>query len=244
VTLPADRPDTSPPWRWALAGTREIASLPAILMLGSVFGFGVLCRESGVSFGQAVFATATIYALPSQVVLVGAIAGGASLPAAAIGVALSAVRLAPLAASFAPMLGPPRPSRAKLLLLSHFLAITAWIIAALRLPKLPEAARLPYFAGFALTLTTAATLVTAVSYVFAEAMPPVVAGLLFFLTPIYFATALTNAARHAAERAALALGLVLGPLFRWLDAPLDLVWAGLLGGLLAWLAGRAFARAR
>jgi predicted branched-subunit amino acid permease len=233
-----------PSWQWALQGVGEVFSLPALLMLGSVFGFGVLCRETGLTLGQALFATAAMYALPSQVVLVGAIAGGASLPAAALGVALSAVRFVPLVASWVPMVGGRAASRRRLLPLSHFVAVTAWVIAALRLPKLPIEARLPYFAGLGMTLTAAATLITGVSYALAEAMPPVVAGLLFFVTPIYFVTALTNSARHVAEKSALALGLLLGPLFRAADLPLDLVWAGLVGGTLAYGGGLLARRRR
>jgi predicted branched-subunit amino acid permease len=230
-------------WRWALRGALGVAAVPAAVLLGSMAGFGVLCRESGLSLGQSVFMTAAVWALPSQVVLVGAIAGGAALPTAAIGVALSAVRFVPMVASWVPMLGERSVARWRLLLLSHFVAVTAWVVAALRLPRLPPEARLPYFVGFALTLTTLGTLVTGVSYVAAGALPPLLAGLLFFLTPIYFVVALTGAARLLAERLALALGLLLGPLFRLLDLPLDLVWAGLAGGALAY-AGHRLAAGR
>ena len=75
-------------------------------------------------------------------------------------------------------------------------------------------------------------------------MHPVVAGLLFFLTPIYFLTALTGSARLNAERLALAAGLVLGPLFHLSGLPLDLVWAGILGGTLAYAGHRVLARRR
>ncbi len=220
---------------WALRGVRGVFSVPAAILLASMAGFGVLCRESGLTLGQAVFTTAAVWALPSQVVLVGAIAGGASLATAAIGVALSAVRFVPMVASWAPLVGARKMARWQVLVLSHFVALTSWVVAALRLPKLPPEARLPYFTGFAVTLTASGTLVTGSSFVLAGTLPPVLAGLLFFLTPIYFLTALTASARLTAERLALALGLALGPLFRLLGLPLDLVWVGLAGGTLAWL---------
>jgi len=69
-----------------------------------------------------------------------------------------------------------------------------------------------------------------------------VAAALFFLTPIYFVTALWKAARIFSERLSLAIGMVLGPLFFAADVPLDLLWAGLVGGTLAWSAERLLPR--
>ncbi len=228
--------------RWVLRGMRGVVSAPAAILLLSMAGFGVLCREAGLSLGQAMFATAAIWALPSQVVLVGAIASGAALPTAALSVALSALRFVPMLASWVPMVRGARTQRWHLLVLSHFVAVTSWVVSALHLPKLPGEARLPYFAGFALTLTSAGTLVTGLSFALAGALPPILAGTLFFLTPIYFLTALTASARLHAERLALGAGLLLGPLFRLSGLPLDLVWAGLVGGSLAYIGHRILAR--
>jgi predicted branched-subunit amino acid permease len=229
---------------WASRGMRGVISIPAAILLVSMAGFGVLAREAGLTLGQAVFMTAAIWALPSQIVLLGAIAGGASLPTAAIGVTLSAVRFVPMVASWLPMVRTERTAKWQLVVLAHFVAVTSWVVAALHLPKLPVEARLPYFAGFAITLTALATLVTGVSHVLAGALPPIVAGLLAFLTPVYFLVALSGAARLTAERLALGFGLVAGPLFQVAGLPLDLVWAGLLGGTFAYLGHRLAARRR
>jgi predicted branched-subunit amino acid permease len=237
-----ERPD--PAWLWALRGMRGVFSIPAAILLTSMAGFGVFCRESGLTLGQAVFTTGVIWALPSQVVLVGAIAAGASLATAAIGVALSAIRFVPMVAAWAPTIRTEHTRTWQLLALSHFVALTSWVVGALRMPRMPPEARIPWFAGFAVSLTATGTLVTAASYVLTGALPPVVTGLLFFLTPIYFLTALTASSRLLAERLALAAGLVLGPLFRLSGLPLDLVWAGLAGGTLAYLGARLARRAR
>lgn len=236
--------ELAPARLWVLRGIGGIASVPVAILLVSLAGFGVLCREAGLTLGQAMFSTAAIWALPSQVVLVGAIASGASLAAAAIGVALSAVRFVPMIASWVPLVSAGKPAKWRILILAHFVAVTSWVVAALRLPKLPAEARLPYFTGFAVTLTTAGTIVTGLSYVLAGSLSPMLAGLLFFLTPIYFLTALTASARLAAERIALAAGLALGPLFRLSGLPLDLVWVGLIGGTLAYIGHHALARRR
>jgi predicted branched-subunit amino acid permease len=228
--------------RWMVRGMRGVVSVPAAILLLSMAGFGALCRESGLTLAQAMFMTATIWALPSQVVLVGAIAGGASMAVAGLGVALSAVRFVPMIASWVPMIRGPGTRRWQLLALSHFVAITSWMVAALHLPSVPAEARIRYFAGFAITLTTTGTLVTGASYALTGTLPPVLAGALFFLTPIYFLTALTVSSRLHAERFGLVLGLLLGPLFRYWAVPLDLVWAGLLGGTIAYAGHRILRR--
>jgi predicted branched-subunit amino acid permease len=235
-----DHPE--PALLWALRGTRAILSVPAFIVLTSMTGFGVLCREAGLSLGQAMFTTAAIWALPSQVVLVGAITGGASLATAAVGVALSAIRFVPMLAAWAPAVRTPQTPRWQIVVLSHFVAVTSWVVAVTRLPRVPPEARVPYFAGFAITLTTIGTLLTGASFALAGTLPPILAGLLFFLTPIYFLTALSASARLNAERLALAFGLALGPLMRLVGLPLDLVWAGLAGGTLGWLGQRLASR--
>jgi predicted branched-subunit amino acid permease len=227
---------------WVLQGMRAVVSIPAAILLTSLAGYGVLCRESGLSFGQAIFSTAAIWALPSQVVLVSGIASGAALPATAIGVALSAIRFVPMIASWVPLVRTEATRPWQLYLLAHFVAVTSWVVSTLRLPAIPAHGRVPFFAGFGVTLTGSGTVVTGVTYSLAGGLPPVLAGVLFFLTPIYFLTALTASARLNAERLALIAGLLLGPLFRYAGVPLDLVWAGLLGGAIAYAGHRLLAR--
>lgn len=218
---------------WFWRGSRGTVSLPTTILIASFIGFGVLCRESGISLAQAVFMTAAIWALPSQVVLVGAIGSGASIFGAGLAVTLSAVRLAPMVAAWVPLVRGAATPRWQLLILSHFVAVTAWIFSLMRLPRLPQEARLPYFAGFAVTLSVTNILVTAASYSLAAALPTALSGGLLFLTPIYFLTAMTAASRLSAERFAMLFGLLLGPLFHLYGVRLGLVWSGLIGGTLA-----------
>lgn len=219
---------------WFWRGARGIASIPALILMTSFIGFGVLCRESGLTIGQAVFTTASIWALPNQVLLVGAISSGASILVAALAVTLAGVRLMPMVAAWVPVIRSAHTPIWQLLFLSHFVAVTAWVFALLRLPDVPPRYRVPYFAGFACTLTTANLAITAISYAVAAVLPPVMAGALFFLTPIYFLTALTAAARITAERWAMALGVALGPLLFAGGIALDLLWTGLAGGTVAY----------
>ncbi len=235
-----DKEDSQSALRWFLDGMLGVISVPALILMATFVGFGVLCRESGLTMGQAMFMTATIWALPSQVVLVGSIASGASLLVSAVAVALSAIRLTPMVAAWIPLVRRPGLPRWRLLVMSHFVAVTAWVWAAMRLPALPPQARLTYFAGFAMTLSVLNLTTTAVSFQLAGALPVLLAGALFFLTPIYFITALSAAARHLAEQLAMPFGIILGPLFFHFQIGLDLVWAGLLGGTVAYVIDRMF----
>lgn len=223
---------------WFFRGMRGVASVPALILTMSMIGFGVLCRESGISLAQAMFMTAAIWALPSQVILVGAIAGGGSLATAAIAVSLSSIRFAPMIASWVTIVRSDKTRQWQLLLLSHFVAVTSYVFSALRMPTVAPQYRIPYFTGFAMTLTASNVAITGASYLAAGALPTVLAGALFFVTPIYFLTALTATARITAERLALAAGIVLGPVFSASGLPLDLVWAGLLAGGLAYAGDR------
>ncbi len=75
-----------------------------------------------------------------------------------------------------------------------------------------------------------------------ERMPPMAAGALVLVTPVYFLCSLWGAARMNADKAAMISGLVLGPLFFLYFPGLDLLWTGLLGGTLAYLVTRFWRR--
>jgi len=183
--------------------------------------------------------TGLVWALPSVVVLTGALTSGLGLIPAAIAVALASVRLMPMTVALIPLLKVEgRTPRWQLLLASHFVAVTAWVFAMRTLPDVPRSGRLPYFFGFAVTVACFVVSVTGIAYFMIERMPTMIAGALFLLTPVYFICSLWGAARIAADKVAMITGLVLGPVF-YLHAPgLDLLWTGLIGGTLAYAAAR------
>ena len=223
---------------WFLRGLAAVISFPAFILAGAFIGFAGLARDSGLSFVEAVVTTATVWALPSQVVLIGAMTGGASVLGAGIAVAFSAVRLMPMVVAWVPVVRDAGTPRWKLALLSHFVAVTSWVFAMSRLPDIPRPARLSFFAGFATSLTVINICVTAVSYQMVGHLPELLGAALFFLMPIYFLCSLWAAARQLVDRLALLTGLVLGPVF-FLAAPgFDLLWTGLVGGTAAYLLGR------
>lgn len=227
-----------------LRGVAALASLPALVLVAAQIGFAALARDAGFTMWQAVYITIVVWALPSQVVFVGSLASGASLVGAMVAVALASVRFMPMVMSWMPLVRTPRVPRWSLLLLSWFVAVTAWVFAMTRLPDLPRHGRAAYFAGFAAGLTLASATAVGVAFALVGELPPVVGALLVFLTPVYFLTSLWGAARAHADRIALAAGLLLGPVFSVLVPGADLLLAGLVGGTLAYLAGRVIAGGR
>jgi len=241
---PTDRPaDDRSALSWFLAGQRQFFSLPAVILMAAFTGFGGLAHASGVDLAQTVFLVAFVWALPSMIVVVGAVHAGTPLLATMFAVALSAARLMPMTMALMPILRGDKTPKWVLYALSHFVAVTAWVFGMTQLPNLPRPARIPYFTGFAVTLTTANMGVAAASWWAAAKLPPIAAAALVLLTPLYFSLSLWRAAVHApAERLALVFGVAIAPVMHALAPSVDLLLTGLLGGTAAHLVGRRLAR--
>jgi predicted branched-subunit amino acid permease len=219
---------------WLLKGIAASFSLPGFILVSSFVGFAALAKDAGVTAAQAVFMTGIVWALPSEVVLVGAVLSGAALPAAALAVTLSAIRLMPMVMALVPEMRNERTPRWVLYLLSHCVAVTSWVLALEQLKAIPRAMRTTYYAGLGFTLIGINMVVVAVVYALADTLPSAVSAALLMLTPMYFLTSLWGSARERAGHAAMLLGLGLGPLFHLLAPKIDLLAAGLTGGFLAY----------
>ena len=241
--MPASPADTAS-FRWFLEGARGIFSLPAFILMTSFVGFSAFALESGVSRGEAMFMTAMIWALPAKMILIGMMASGANILAMFLAVTLSSIRMMPMVASLVPELRGARTPTWLLLVLSHFVAITAWVFAMGHLKDVPREARVAYFAGFGLTLVAANTILVGLSYGIVSTFPPAVAGVLFFLTPVYFVGSIWASARQSVVRIAFVIGVVAGPLLAVVAPGFDILIAGIGGGTLAYLIDRFFVRGR
>lgn len=224
--------------QWWLYGVRNIASLPAFILMCAFVGFAGFAKESGITLLQAVFMTGIVWALPSKVVLVAAISGNATVLAAFGAVTLSAARLMPMVSALVPEIRVKGTRTITLLFLSHFIAVTSWVVAMERVGKVPRKYRTAFFGGFAVTLTTINVCIVGCVYLFSAGLPATALGALFFLTPIYFLTSLWATARDHVVKIAMVAGLVLGPVFYEFSPQFDLLLAGIVGGVLAFVAAR------
>lgn len=234
---PTDQPnpESRSAGRWLLKGIAGAFSVPALILASAFVGFAGLAKDAGLTLAETVFMVGVVWALPAKVVLIGAIIAGNSLIAAAFAVALSSVRLMPMVVSLVPELRGPKTRPWVLYLLSHFVAVTSWVLALERLPSVPRDMRTAYYAGLGATLVLVNMAVVAVVYVLAARLPPAVSAALFLLTPMYFLTSLWGSARERAGHVAMVAGLVLGPVFTILVPGLELLAAGLVGGIGAFL---------
>jgi hypothetical protein len=69
-------------------------------------------------------------------------------------------------------------------------------------------------------------------------LPALATGALAFLTPVYFLTSLYGSARDLSGRLGLVTGMLVLPLGHWIDPELDILIAGIGGGLIAYAVGQ------
>lgn len=203
---------------WFFAGQRLLLTIPAIVLMTAFIGFAGFAREVGLPAWQTVLITFIVWALPSKFLLVAAIQSGFGLFATFLTVTLSAARLMPMVGSLVPEMRGPNTRTSTLLFLSHFVAITAWVVSMERMRDVPREYRTAFFAGFAISLTVACVALVGLVYMLAPSLPESVLAALFFLTPTYFLCSLWGSARERAGHVAMAFGLVLAP-FTYLLLP-------------------------
>lgn len=226
------------PSRWFWRGARGIFSLPALILMTSFVGFAAFALEAGISRGEAMFMTVMVWALPAKMILTGMLASGAHIAAITLAVSLSSIRMMPMVASLVPEIRTARTPVWLLLFLSHFIAITAWVFTTQNIGRVPREHRTAYFAGFGMTLTLTNTALVGLCYGLVETLPPLVAGVLFFLTPVYFVASIWVTSRQPVLRLAFVIGVVGGPLLALIAPGFDMLIAGIGGGTLAYLIDR------
>ncbi len=230
--------------KWYLRGVRAAFSVPGLILASAFIGFASLAKELGFTLLETVFMTGIVWALPAKVVLIGAILSGASLPAAAFAVALSSVRLMPMVVALMPELRAPKTRNWVLYLLSHFVAVTSWVLAMERVRGVPRPMRTAYYAGLGSTLVLFNMALVAFVFVLVGSLPDWVTAALLLLTPIYFLTSLWGSARERAGHVAMVIGLVLGPVLHQWFPGFDLLLAGCIGGLAAYLFHKRYGATR
>ncbi|MEW9615433.1 AzlC family ABC transporter permease [Shinella sp. S4-D37] len=235
-------PDPQSQIHWFLLGMRGIFSLPAIILMLSFVGFAAFTAEAKVPVEQVMFMTGIVWALPAKVILVGSMLSDAHVATAFLAVTLSSVRMMPMVAALVPEIRTRRTPTFLLLVISHFVAITAWVFAMQKVREVPRGGRVAFFAGFGVTLTLSNVVLVGLAYGAVSEFPPLVSGCLFFLTPVYFLTSIWISARHQVIYWALGIGLVLGYVFAVIAPQYDILLTGLVGGTLAWWGERALRR--
>jgi predicted branched-subunit amino acid permease len=239
-----EHPASASRGRWLFRGIASAFSIPCLVLAGAFVGFAGLARDAGLTLPETLFMIAIVWALPAKVVLIGAILSGNSLPAAAFAVTLSSARLMPMVVSLVPEMRARGTRGWVLYILSHFVAVTSWVLAMQHFGRVPRPMRTAFYAGLGATLIVVNMVVVAIVYILAARLPGAVSAGLFFLMPLYFLTSMWGSARETATLVALGLGLLIGPFCHILVPGFDLLAAGLVAGLAAYAIHRLFLRTK
>ncbi len=73
-----------------------------------------------------------------------------------------------------------------LYILSHFIAVTAWVMSMETFKHVPKEFRTAYFAGIASALMSSNLLIVFLVFEVADNFPPLLDAALVFVTPLYF----------------------------------------------------------
>ena len=221
-----------------------LRSVFILVTVGTFLGIGALAHDLGFSLTWAVVCTILVWAGPAQVILLTALGGGAALVEIAIAVALSAVRLMPMVVSLIPIMRGPATRNRDLVLPAHFVAVTIWGESLRLLPALPRENRVAFLNGMGSGFMAVGAVFTIVGFYLAASLPMVLTAALLMLTPLAFLMSTAGNARLLADRLALLLGLMIGPVLAAYRVELDLLWAGMIGGTLAYAVHRLREAAR
>jgi predicted branched-subunit amino acid permease len=232
------------------AALRATLSLPGLVLLGSMIGFGGFAHGAGWSLLDTMLSTALIWALPGQVILVGSLAGGTGVVAALVAVSISSVRFVPMVCAILPVIRSPNkgPRLWVEIAAAHFCAQTVWILALLNAEKLPREMRTRFYFEMAVLTVSLSVVACGIGWLIAGRLPRPLDIALLMLTPVSFLLSTEKTAKGFDAKLAFALGLALLPPVHVL-APLaclgswELLVTGLLAGSLAFAAGQMGGRA-
>jgi predicted branched-subunit amino acid permease len=217
------------------AGLRaSYLSVFVFVLVGTYIGIAALAQDYGFSLDWVMASTVLVWAGPSQVILISALGGGATLVETAIAVGLSCVRFLPMVVALLPLMRGPKTRTADLLLPAHFTAASMWVESFRLLPAVPPERRVAYCNGLGIGFMSCALIGCVIGYFLTASLPPLLTAAMLFLTPMSFLISTARNARSLADRLALALGLAILPLLVLAGIGLDLMWTGIIAGTVAY----------
>jgi predicted branched-subunit amino acid permease len=205
---------------------------------GTYVGIGALAHGFGFSPWWLTLSTVLVWAGPAQVILVSGIGTNAAPIEMAVAVSLSSVRLLPMVMTLLPLLRRPGTRLRDLLLPTHFTSVSMWVESLRLLPALPHEHRTAFCNGLSVGFMSAATAAGFAGFYLAAELPALFAGALLFLTPMALLVTTARNARAMMDKLALVFGLILGTVLTATHVQLDLLWAGVGGGVLAYTINR------
>ena len=221
-------------------GIRDALGAPVLVLFAGMVGFGAMGRSHGFDAWMTGLTSLLMFALPGQVVMLEMFISGSSLLAIGFAVTLTSTRFVTMVVTLFPQLH--RRDRNPLLYLwVHMLAMTAWAVSMREFPRMSPEHRLNYFIGLALPCWLISPMGTVLGYFVAGWVPAAVTLGLVFINPLFFLLTFTDV-KPWANRIAIGLGCILGPVFYVFDADSSLLLTGLVAGSLAYVVDRRWLR--
>lgn len=220
----------------AFAGGLRAAALSvfAYVLFATYIGIGALAHDLGFGLAWVALSTVLVWAGPAQVILISTLGTGSTLVQAALAVGLSAIRLLPMVVALIPRIKSPATRTRDLLIPAHFTAVSMWVESFRLTPDVARENRVAFCNGLGTGLMSAAMIATLIGYGLAARLPPAFAAAVLFVTPISFLVSTANNSKQLVDRLALVFGLILAPLFAIAKVQLDILFAGLIAGTLAY----------
>ncbi len=224
------------------SGIRDALGAPVLVLFAGMVGFGAMGRTHGFDAWMTGLTSLLMFALPGQVVMLEMFISGSSLLAIGFAVTLTSTRFVTMVVTLFPQFH--RRDRNPLLYVwVHMLAMTAWAVSMREFPRISPQHRLNYFVGLALPCWLMSPLGTVLGYFVAGWVPPAITLGLVFINPLFFLLTFTDV-KPWANRIAIGLGCLLGPLFFVWDADSSLLVTGLVAGTAAYTIDRRWLRPR
>ena len=208
-------------------------------LAGTFLGTGALAHDLGFSLLWTILLNIIVWAGPAQLVLMTMLATGAAWPQIAVAVALSGVRLFPMAVALLPQMREKDTPRWHLLLAAHFTAITFMTESIRVFPRVARHRRIAFCNGYGVGIGSFTTITMIIGYQLAVGLPPTLAVGLLFLAPYSFLLSAAAGCRDFSDWLALIVGGATVPLVAMLDTGLEVLICGLGGGTLAYIVHRA-----
>ncbi|NQW09397.1 MAG: AzlC family ABC transporter permease [Alphaproteobacteria bacterium] len=224
-------------------GARDAIGIPAIILIGSMTGYGALAHDSGFGVGLAVLSTVLIWGLPGQIAMAELYSAGADLLAIAIAVAMANMRFFPMAVSLLPTFGAHSDTRLGRVMQAQLMSATSWAYIMRSTAPRAAHARVGYHIGFAAVCLICAAASTALGHYGASGLPQPLALALLFLNACFLLILLVDVREHPAL-VSIASGVVVGIPANIALPDTGLIVTGVVGGTIGFLVGEWRGRAQ
>ncbi len=214
-------------------GVREAMGVPTAVLAAGYIGYGAIAADMKFPVLVAMLSTAAIWALPGQIILMEMSGVGAPALVIVLAVMFSAMRFLPMTVTLMPILRGAQRGRLREYFAAHLIAMTGWAIVMRRGPELPQAERLSFFTGLAITGWVVSIAATGAGFFIADSLPLLARIGFVFLSPLYFAIVLLADLRERMMAMALVFGAICGPVIHAFNPQWSVLAGGLIGGTLA-----------